>query len=93
MDSDTGRSEDDKRKASSLWVSGLWDKARRRQKLRRYCCFGVCVSGHSPVMSTKAMHCEWCQSTCDGCARIFILCLFIINFILYSDRRVLAHLL
>lgn len=85
MDSDARRSENDKCNASSLWVNGLWDKAKRRQKLRRHCCFGVCISGHSLVRSTKLMQCEWCQSTLDDCAWLFVLCLFTINFILHSD--------
>lgn len=38
MDSDAWRSENDKSKASSLWVNGLWDKTERRQQLRRHCC-------------------------------------------------------
>lgn len=93
MDSDAWRSENDKCNASSLWVNGLWDKAKRTQKLRRHCCFGVCISGHSLVRSTKVMQCEWCQSILDDCAWLFILCLFTINFILHSDSLVITHLL
>lgn len=86
MDSDMWRSKTGKCKASSLWVNGLRDKAKRRQKLRRHCCFGVCISGPSFARSTKVMQCEWCRSISDGCTRIFILSLFIINFILHSDN-------
>lgn len=61
-------SEKSKCKTSSLRVNNLWDKAKRRQKLRRCCCFGVCISGHSPVRSTEVMQCEQCQNTIDVCA-------------------------
>lgn len=101
MDSDTARSQDDKRKASSLWVSGLWDKAKRRQKswgdtAVLESVFQVTVpSGQqkSCIVNGAKAHVMVVQSTLYGRAWIFILCLFIINFILHSDRCVLAHLL
>lgn len=34
---------------------GLWDKVKRKQKLRRHWVFWVCISGHSLVRSTKVM--------------------------------------